>query len=108
MIQIKTKENNSNSSIGAVIRNADDLAIEVRIRWDFTTSAPVTMKTTSVYKSPTGGVTIVDERKYEAGGTFTPAEEKDYSVFDETYNAGLLALVRKCFMHYNDVTLITE
>lgn len=106
MVQINSRSQNSNCSVGAVIDNADGVKINVSISWDYTTSAPQYVNVSGWYSSAQGGYTVNFSRRYSVGGTYTPAETAPEAL-DATFENALKSFITSCFTNYSNVELIT-
>lgn len=106
MVQINSRSQNSNCSVGAVIDNADGVRVNVRIRWEYTSSAPEYVNVSGDYSSVQGGYTVNFSRRYSVGGTYTPAETAPEAL-DATFENALKSLITSCFTNYRNVELIT-
>ena len=106
MVQINSRSQNSNCSVRAVIDNADGVRVNVRISWDYTTSAPEYVNVSGDYSSAQGGYTVNFSRRYSVGGTYTPAETAPEAL-DATFENALKSLITSCFTNYSNVELIT-
>ena len=94
---INSRSQNSSCSLGAAIDNGSGLRIQADLSWNFNSSAPSRI---SAY----AGFSI--SRSYSPDGTWSPEEEIPCTVFDDTFNNALKALVLACFENYNNVQLI--
>lgn len=106
MVQINSRSQNSNCSVGAVIDNADGVRVNVRIRWEYTSSAPEYVNVSGDYSSVQGGYTVNFSRRYSVGGTYTSAETAPEAL-DATFENALKSLITSCFTNYSNVELIT-
>lgn len=106
IMNITFRESNTNSSVGAVVANADGKNINVRLSWGYTTDAPTGVNLNADYKTPAGGVTVSVVRYYLPDGTYSPVEDSATDIFDATFNAAVLELVQSCFSNYNKINII--
>lgn len=101
---INSRSQNSSCSLGAAIDNESGLRIQADLSWNFNSSAPSRISAYASYNNSSQGFSI--NRSYSPDGTWSPEEEIPCTVFDDTFDNALKALVLACFENYNNVQLI--